>query len=452
MQRREGAQLAVAWGGAGVILTGLYVLYASFRSQLWDYPYNVPPGELSLGQLLLIPILVLTGITLLGFSIFTWRLTKGKRVPKGATILTQSWALFLVAGGIALVGVSAHYQFDTWIYDSSPYLTWTGGQNPSTSITACWYAGLPDVSTVRYGTDPAAMTNVAGTGLPGQFHAVAIEGLTPNTTYYYQAGRNPVKQFTTAPAGAHAFTFAVWSDPRQNDPFETAVQSVNLPGIMAGLVDADFSICTGDITSRGVDYETWKLWFEDITTADWASNRSHQIAIGNHERSDDCVARNFVQRYPYAQDAGGHFYYSFDYGHVHFVMLDPWNYSSCWWGGFTAAQLAWLEADLAAAQASSTFTVVGIHPDPRSGGMLGDQFTDILSRYRVDLLFCGHIHNYWRTTINQTVVIREGIGGNVYSREMDTIGFCTVSVNATAMVVTAMRASGAVFDTVTLVA
>ncbi len=85
-----------------------------------------------------------------------------------------------------------------------------------------------------------------------------------------------------------------------------------------------FTICTGDTVSNALDEPLWESWFDDVTSrTGLASNAPLQIAIGNHERHEDCNGDTFADRYPFQYKP--HFYYSFNYSSTHFLMVDPWN-------------------------------------------------------------------------------------------------------------------------------
>jgi uncharacterized protein (TIGR03382 family) len=96
-------------------------------------------------------------------------------------------------------------------------------------------------------------------------------------------------------------------------------------------------------------------------------------------------------------------YYSFDWGHVHFVALD----SNCAIGLASAdrcglaAQKTWLEKDLAAT--TQPWKIVFFHHPPWSSGEHGSQltmrrnFAPIFEKYGVDLVLTGHDHNYERS-------------------------------------------------------
>ena len=90
--------------------------------------------------------------------------------------------------------------------------------------------------------------------------------------------------------------------------------------------------------------------------------------------------------------------FSFDYGKVHWTVLDSNTYVD--WG--SPALQAWLEADLKAAQ-PATWRIVALHHPlfQSSRSHMDDQWmrpiSPVLEKYGVDLVLAGHVHNYQRT-------------------------------------------------------
>lgn len=90
--------------------------------------------------------------------------------------------------------------------------------------------------------------------------------------------------------------------------------------------------------------------------------------------------------------------YSFDYGQVHWTVLDSNVYTD--WG--SPVLKAWLEADLKTAQ-GATWRIVALHHPlfQSSRSHFDDQWmrpiSPILEKHGVDLVLAGHVHNYQRT-------------------------------------------------------
>ncbi len=96
------------------------------------------------------------------------------------------------------------------------------------------------------------------------------------------------------------------------------------------------------------------------------------------------------------------YYYSFDYGNVHFVSLDSNGERSISILGDTGDDmLDWLEADLAATDAE--WIIVFMHHPTYSSGEHGNEawvhgfIVPILEAHEVDLVLAGHDHHYERS-------------------------------------------------------
>ena len=91
--------------------------------------------------------------------------------------------------------------------------------------------------------------------------------------------------------------------------------------------------------------------------------------------------------------------FSFDYGNAHWTVLDANPYVD-----WTDRELrAWVERDLAAAR-DATWRFVAFHqPGFNSARKHFDEqnmrrlMADVFEAGRVDIVFCGHVHNYQRT-------------------------------------------------------
>ena len=142
-------------------------------------------------------------------------------------------------------------------------------RDPSRHMAVAWTTEAPTrVSEVRLGTDPDALDQVFRghsftyqTLDPRRVHEVHLCGLTPATTYYYQAGGeggwSDVGSFATAPEDeAEPFTFAVLGDTRSIDfvMWHDALEQIATMGV-------DFLLFAGDAVVFGLAQEQWDDWF-----------------------------------------------------------------------------------------------------------------------------------------------------------------------------------------------
>ncbi len=104
--------------------------------------------------------------------------------------------------------------------------------------------------------------------------------------------------------------------------------------------------------------------------------------------------------------------FSFDYGKVHWTVLDSNVYTD--WE--SPALKVWLEADLKAAK-TATWRIVALHHPlfQSSRAHFDDQWmrpiSPILEKYGVDLVLAGHVHNYQRTAPLRFKPTKAGLRG-----------------------------------------
>ncbi|QSQ16641.1 metallophosphoesterase [Myxococcus landrumensis] len=294
-------------------------------------------------------------------------------------------ALTLVSG-VASAGVLAR----------DPYLQKVG---PDTALVAFRLASSCSPE-VRYGT--GAVSEVARSETTGRNHAVVLTGLKPGTEYTYEVSAcgttTPPKRFTTAPEpGTRSVHFAAMGDFGTGGSDQRKVVSrmlTNKPELFVALGDNAYP---------------------DGTEADFENNLFTPMAAllaevpmfatpGNHEyvtNQGEPYLNNLFM--PTNNPAGSERYFSFDWGHVHFVSID----SNCALGLAAPnrctleAQKAWLETDLATTK--QPWKVVFFHHPAWSSGEHGSQltmrrqFAPLFEKYGVDLVLTGHDHNYERS-------------------------------------------------------
>lgn len=234
------------------------------------------------------------------------------------------------------------------------------------------------------GKSEASITVSPIKGTTCNLHTVELTGLTEGTLqkYHVRCGDESSEgEFRTAPAAGSAFSFTVIGDTQSYHP-----QLQQLLDLM-GEEDADFTIHVGDLVDRGDIWGEWKAGFFDPGHS-YMRDAALWPVFGNHDGGPFYPA--FFKR-----ETG--LYYSFDWGDAHFVMLDSYGPGSG--GTGRAAQLEWLEADLAAND--KRWTIVSLHVPmiatreaiPKFGQ---DDFLPILERHGVDIVFSGHHPHYRR--------------------------------------------------------
>ncbi|HEX8436644.1 metallophosphoesterase family protein [Archangium sp.] len=279
-----------------------------------------------------------------------------------------------------------------------PYLQKVG---PDTATVAFRLEGAC-VPTVRYGTR-GSTDQLAQSADAGRNHAVELSGLQPGTEYTYLvdacgARTNPTR-FSTAPVpGTRRVHFTAVGDFGMNNADQREVANAMLgrrPELFLALGDNAYS--------SGTEAEIQDNLF--VPMAPLLAQVPFFATPGNHEYVTNQAQPYFDNLYLPTSPSGGERYYSFDWGHVHFVSLD----SNCAIGLASedrctlAAQKQWLEQDLAASNAD--WKVVFFHHPPWSSGAHGSQlkmrreFAPLFEKYGVDLVLTGHDHHYERTSM-----------------------------------------------------
>ncbi|HLL06167.1 MAG TPA: metallophosphoesterase family protein [Myxococcaceae bacterium] len=354
----------------------------------------------------------------------------------------------------------------------APYLQRVG---PDTAMVA-FRLGADCTPEVQYSAQGSA-TQVARSRDKGRVHAVVLTGLTPGTEYSYVVdacgNRTTPRKFRTAPVpGTRRVHFAAVGDfgTGGNDQQEVAAS-------MLGRRPELFIAVGDNAYASGTEAELQNNLF--IPMADLLAEVPLYSVAGNHEYVTNQSQPYLDNLYLPTSPSGGERYYSFDWGHVHFVGLD----SNCAIGLASkerctlAAQKAWLEKDLAASQAD--WKVVFFHHPPFSSGDHGSQlvmrreFGPLFEQYGVDLVLTGHDHNYERThpLLGNAVAPsgKRGVtylvvgGGGAALREFSTsmpewsavrnnkdFGFLDVTVNEGTLTAQLVTPTGKVADAFTL--
>jgi hypothetical protein len=104
-------------------------------------------------------------------------------------------------------------------------------------------------------------------------------------------------------------------------------------------------------------------------------------------------------------------YYSFDLGNIHFLSLDSYGIEQEQYRMYdtVSAQVEWIRKDLEANQNKGWVIAYWHHPPYTMGSHNSDKeielvhirenFIRILERYGVDLILCGHSHDYERSKL-----------------------------------------------------
>ncbi len=305
-----------------------------------------------------------------------------------------------------------------------PYLQ-MGNQ---TAITIRWQTDIAASSRVSFGTSNGNLNQAVVDNNLRTEHEIRLTNLLPDTRYYYSIGTtNSVLQesadnnFVTAPPLSTTRKIRVvgFGDCGNGSQNQRDVRDAFIN--FRGTNPTDVWILMGDNAySSGTPQEYQDLFF-NIYKDNLLKNTKLYPAPGNHEYGTDesrtALRTDPVHYYdcftlPKNAECGGvasgtESYYSFNYGGIHFVMMDSYGteegkklYDT------TGLQAQWLKADLAAN--TQKWTVAAMHHPPYTKGshnsdgegdlvLIREKINPILERFGVDLALFGHSHSFERS-------------------------------------------------------
>jgi hypothetical protein len=279
--------------------------------------------------------------------------------------------------------------------------------NENSAIIA-WRTATAGVGTINWGTSPGSLTNTITESAAAQIHAITIQGLQPNSKYYYQASSgsfiSSVEYFYTAkPDSIKQFDFLSYGDCGFNNSVQNTI------GALMAAQTVDFGVVVGDVDQNvGNDYDT--RFFQRYTSM--LKHTCHFTAIGNHDVITNNTNYTDAFHLPHNNPANSEKYYSFTWGNAKFITIDG---NSDYTAG--SAQYVWLQNELKCNDREWTF--VFFHQPPWTNGWdisynipltpfyhyqgnvdMRTSIVPLFEQYHVDFVLNGHAHNYQRGIYN----------------------------------------------------
>lgn len=320
-----------------------------------------------------------------------------------------------------------------------------------------------------------------------QYQAL-LQGLQPNSIYQYRiiTEKNKGTWHTLKTDDSGAFTVLIFPDSQSSD--YSGWQKLARDA-QKRHPSAELFINMGDLVDNGQDASQWRAWLGSVEP--FSAELAFAPVIGNHEAYSlewkmtppksyinlFAVPEKGLRQYPRQ-------FYSFDYGPVHFTVLDT-NFPEVkeWQPKLLEEELVWLEQDLAKSKAR--WKIVLQHRDifmyafskesgrPQRETRLQDysrQLMPLYEKYNVDAVLSAHLHTYRRRVPLRNFAPAEdgityiltGVAGNVRYPKLwgdfvwdaarapqpETANYMTMEVDNNRLFIKAFLPDGKQFDEV----
>ena len=347
-------------------------------------------------------------------------------------------------------------------YKKAPYVLYTGNND---EMLVIWQLNSTQTCEFSYGTDTTYSSNAYTTNEYGNDHQhkIVLTGLTPGQKYYYKvnAANTSVKKgsFNAGPPDTtQNITFFAYGDTRSKPDLHDKVAERIMLDITQNNLDQTFIINSGDLVSDGDTEGSWDAEFfnkQYTHIINMLANLPYLAALGNHEGQ----GLLFEKYFPFPMFMNNRYYYSFDYGPVHIIVIDQEvNYSQ------GSTQYDWIVNDLSSS--NKTWKVAVFHePGWSAGGHsnstnVQNTLQPLFEQYNVKLVINGHNHYYSHADVNGVHHITTGGGGaplytpNSSSPNIVTVDqsnhYCKIKISENTLHFYAIRSNGTQIEDFTL--
>lgn len=257
---------------------------------------------------------------------------------------------------------------------------------------------------------PASSDAFSDDGVTTYIHTAAVSDLKPGTAYEYRVGagdkRSSWQSFHTAQG--HDFKALIFPDSQSSD---YSVWAATAQPAWQHNQDAQFFINMGDLVDNGQDHYQWNAWFDVV--GDMIARIPVVPLLGNHETYDKDWKVRMPEAYLHLfalpridREKYQNQFYSFDYGDVHFVVLNTQSQELAdFEPSLDEDEVAWFKEDMA--KTTKKWKVVLMHkdplqygfanrPEPREEGFSpeGRLWMPLFDQYGVDAVLSAHLHTY----------------------------------------------------------
>jgi hypothetical protein len=241
------------------------------------------------------------------------------------------------------------------------------------------------------------------------FYTAKLSKLTPQQDYEYRFTRSEACSdwLPLRTAGRGSFKAIIFPDSQCVD-YSCWQKTSKLAALRNP--DAEFFVNMGDLVDNGEASWQWDAWFDAVSGL--IEHMPLVPVMGNHEAYSlewkYCLPDTFLHEFAVPDNGSKQFpgyYYSFDYGPVHFIVLNTqFEEIDGFRSGMLAEQLTWLRRDVK--KSSKKWQVVLMHRDVltydtdaatgKHGGIcdIGHDFMPAFDELGIDLVLTAHLHTY----------------------------------------------------------
>lgn len=258
-------------------------------------------------------------------------------------------------------------------------------------------------------------------------HSVTVTGLEPDTEYVFRFG-DFEKAFTcdssvtTAPAEDGEFTFIHVSETggMTSSHYETFGNVMSKADEL--YPDAAFTVHTGNLVTTPTNDDQWS-WAIESAEETFASKPFVYSPGVNDIEGNYAVEKFFPVSYAPAQLTDSGYYYSYNYGNAHFIVLNTNAKTSG--GTLTREQTSWLKNDLKASDKTWNILIMNesIYGSVTSS-TLHTQIVSLMEEYgNIDLILQGSETAYFRTELLQNDRVIAGTEKTVTVKGKDYVTY-----------------------------
>jgi Calcineurin-like phosphoesterase/Purple acid Phosphatase, N-terminal domain len=338
--------------------------------------------------------------------------------------------LFLIVFCILLIQGKNVFSQERLIFTHGPYLVDPGEK----AITVVWFTNKKCLSWVEYCGDKNLGVFPIWGGYPQtakssryglidantKKHSIRISNLEPGTKYRYRVVSKEilvydpyevlygdtivgdVLEFETLNPDKTNFSFGVVTDVHER------VEKLDALLQITPMDSMDMMFYNGDILNWIGDESRIFSGFLDVSVKHFAKEKPFVFMRGNHETRGPS-ARGLMSYFPHSS---GKYYYSFNQGNVHFIILDsgedkpdshPVYAGLADFDNYREEQTKWLREEVQSESfKKATYRIALFHVPLFSGskkhgaGDITEKWGPILNDANIDLTIHGHHHRYSR--------------------------------------------------------